>query len=662
VELYEGPFLQAVTDVCGLAGLLDPSGRRSEADLRALACTMADRLAHRGPDDSGVWSDPRSGLAVGHRRLSVVDLSEAGHQPMHSADGGWVIVYNGELYNATELMTGASLDAGAFRGHSDTEVLVEGFARLGVVRTLELAVGMFAFAAWDTRRRELWLGRDRFGEKPLYHGVHEGSLLFGSELKALAAVPGFNPSIDRDSVADLVRSGCVPAPWSIYSGVSKVRPGHVERFDDQCRRIEEVCYWSPVDTAIGAAASTSAAPRGEDAVDELEEVLGRVVGSRMVSDVPIGAFLSGGVDSSTVVAFMADHSPDPIQTFTVGFTEAAYDESPHARAVAEHLGTDHHELMVSPTDAREVIPALPFMFDEPFADSSQIPTFLVSRLARGSVTVALSGDGGDELFGGYDRYRYMDGLRRLLEHAPAGIRRTVGGALGAVGAGTWDRLGRLGPEATRRRLGHRIHKVGRVLQAEGPADAYQMMMSSVNDASALVLGVGEGIRRSGRVPGLTRTAGWSGFEQAMLLDTQEYLPDDLLTKVDRASMAVSLEARVPMLDPELFEFAWRLHPGDRVRDGRGKWALRRVSARFLPEDLLDRPKMGFGIPVGDWLRGPLRGWAEELLEPSLLAEGGYFVPEGVAQTWATHRSGEDDLIFQLWPILMFQAWLTEARP
>ncbi len=648
--------------MCGLAGVLDPSGRRSTEELQNLAGAMADQLVHRGPDDRGTWSDPRSGLALGHRRLSVVDLSTAGHQPMCSANGSWSVAYNGELYNAEELASVAGLEKRDLRGHSDTEVFVEALSRIGIPRTLETAVGMFAFAAWDLERRELWLGRDRFGEKPLYRGLHDGCLIFGSELKALHAVPGFRPPIDHDSIADLLRLGCIPAPWSIYQGISKVRPGHVERFDANGRQIEQVCYWSPVEAAE-AAACAPPEQRGEEAVDELAEVLRRVVDSRMVADVPLGAFLSGGIDSSTIVAFMAARSAAPIRTFTVGFSEAAYDESPYARSVASHLGTDHHELVVSPTDAQEVVPLLPTMYDEPFADSSQIPTFLVSRLASRHVTVALSGDGGDELFGGYDRYRHLDRLRSVLDRYPDSARQAVGKGLSSVSVATWDRLGSgpLGRMATlgaRGRLGHRAHKLARVLAANGPAEAYRSMMGSVNDSSAFVP-----LAMDRRGPADELDLGdRSGFEQAMLMDTLAYLPDDLLAKVDRASMAVSLEARVPILDPDLFNFAWRLHHGDRVRDGRGKWVLRRLLHRYVPPEMVERPKMGFGVPVGEWLRGPLRSWADDLLAPALLRSQGFFAFEEVDTAWQAHRSGEKDLIFQLWPILMFQAWLAEVRP
>jgi asparagine synthase (glutamine-hydrolysing) len=653
-----GSFLDATAEMCGLAGLIDPSGGRTAEELRGLARAMADRLVHRGPDDSGSWVDPAVGVALGHRRLSIVDLSEAGLQPMVSADGRWVLAYNGELYNTPELRNSVGLGARDLRGHSDTEVLLEAIARRGVEPAVRQAIGMFAFAAWDVQRRELWLGRDRFGEKPLFYGHHDGALLFGSELKALSAVTGFRPSVDPDSLVELLRWSCVPAPWTIYHGVWKVRPGHVVRFDAAGHLVEDIPYWSPVDVALGLPVNGL---RGEDAVDELEDLLGTTVAARMVSDVPLGAFLSGGIDSSTVVSIMAGRSSHPVRTFTIGFTEPAYDESPYARKVAEYLGTDHHELVVSPADARQVIPMLATMYDEPFADSSQVPTFLLSQLAREHVTVALSGDGGDELFGGYDRYRHLDRLRGVHHRLPSPVRRLVAAVIGGIPSERWDRwgegaLGRLGPAVLRRRLGHRAHKVARVLGASGVDDVYRAMMAAENDAGSLVRG------STGRLSGAFEGSGLSdrsGFEQAMLMDTLTYLPDDLLTKVDRASMAVSLEARVPFLDPAVFEFAWRLHPDDRVRDGRGKWVVRRLLHRHVPAELVERPKMGFGIPVGEWLRGPLRAWADDLLEPSLLAEQGYLDPVGVTNRWRAHRDQRDDLVFQLWPILMFQAWLSE---
>lgn len=645
--------------MCGIAGLLDRRSGRTVEELEAVAGRMADRLVHRGPDDRGTWCEPASGVAFGHRRLSIVDLSAAGHQPMASADGRWVIAYNGELYNADELRaTLGERRRSALRGHSDTEVLLEAVAERGVEWALARAVGMFAFALWDRRNRELWLARDRFGEKPLYYGWSSEGLLFGSELKALHAVDGFAPDVDADSVVDLLRWSCVPAPWTIYEGVRKVRPGHVLRFDASARLVDEVAYWSPAEVA----AATSVQPaRGEEAVDELEELLGRVVASRMVADVPLGAFLSGGIDSSTVVALMSAVSGDPVKTFTIGFPDPAFDESAHAAAVAGHLGSDHHSMEVSPTEAREVIPLLPAMYDEPFADSSQIPTHLVSRLARRHVTVSLSGDGGDELFGGYDRYRHLARLSKLHGAVPAPIRRIAARSLACITQGTWDRIGTSAlmlpaPPVVRHRLGHRVHKVARVLAARSAGDLYEAMMSAENEAADIVP------KAAGRSGGLYELDGaeMDGFRAAMLMDTMVYLPDDLLVKTDRASMGVSLEARMPLLDPELFSFAWSLAPEDRVRGGSGKWALRRLLHRYVPAEIVERPKMGFGIPLGSWLRGPLRGWADELLAPDLLAAQGIFDPALVAARWAEHVENRGDLSFQLWPILMFQSWWHEG--
>lgn len=647
--------------MCGLAGLLDPRGRRTATASERLVGEMADRLAHRGPDARGVWSDPVAGFAVGHRRLSVVDLSEAGHQPMVSADGRWVLAYNGELYDTDPIMSAFGFSVDDLRGRSDTEVLLEAIARVGVERAVMTVVGMFAFAAWDRQEKELWLARDRFGEKPLYVGDDDGVTLFGSELKALFAVPGFRPSVEPEAVAEFIRWSCVPAPGTILRGVRKVKPGHVLRINRNGHVISESPYWSPVEAATEALSDRSgASPTGEDAVDELDELLASVVDSRMVADVPLGGFLSGGVDSSLLAAMMVRSSDRPVQTFTIGFAEEAYDESRHAAAVADHLGTDHHDLILSPEDARAVIPSLARMYDEPFADSSQIPTALLASMARAHVTVALSGDGGDELFGGYDRYRVLQRFGAVERFMPGPFRRVVGSALRSVSADRWDRLagGLTGRSGAVRRLGHRVHKAGRVLEADDLDGAYRAMMSSVNDASHLVLGVTHGL--GGEMTALPIGGRWSGFERAMLLDTGVYLPDDLLVKVDRSSMAVSLEVRAPFLDPTLFGFAWRLGQEDRVRNGRGKWVLRRLLDRYVPSELVDRPKMGFGVPVDEWLRGPLCGWADDLLSPAALGMQGYLDPVGVADLWTRHREGRENLIFQLWPLLMFQAWLDEG--
>ena len=618
---------------------------------------MASVLRHRGPDASGTWLDPSGRMALGHTRLTIVDLSDAGAQPMTSRDGRWTITYNGEVYNTEDLRR--SLGPVGWRGHSDTEVLVEHIARHGVQRTLRAAKGMFAFGCWDAHEAELWLARDRFGEKPLYYGLHQGAFLFASELKALRAVPGFDPDIDRRALTEYFRWTNVPSPMTIYEGVCKLPPAHFLRVSEPVAIPEPQPYWSALDSA-GAAPPLS---DGVEAVDLLGEVLDRAVGAQMVSDVPLGAFLSGGVDSSSVVAAMQRQSSVPVRTFTIGFSEPAYDESGYAAEVAAALGTDHTELVVSPGDAMRVIPDLPRIYDEPFADSSQIPTFLVSRMAREHVTVALSGDGGDELFGGYDRYRQIERLERIRNLLPAGARRIFGSAVEHMPIQTWDRLGTtlprpLVPSGLRHRTGHRMHKVARLLAAADAPDVYASLMSVETGGGGLVLGAADAPPAFGGVP-TEQLTGLKPFERAMLIDALTYLPGDLLTKVDRASMAVSLEVRVPFLDPDLFAFAWSLSREHRVRNGQGKWVLRELLRRSLPDHLIDRPKMGFGVPVGQWLRGPLRSWADELLDPALVKEQGFLDPVTVERRWTTHREGRADLTFQVWSLLMFQAWLVE---
>ncbi len=574
---------------------------------------------------------------------------------MTSADGRWTITYNGELYNADDMRRG--LDRTRWRGHSDTEVLVEYIARHGVLAALEATRGMFAFGCWDDRRRELWLARDRFGEKPLYYGRHQGALVFASELKALRAIPGFSPGIDRQSLAEYFRWTNVPAPMTIYEGVSKLPPAHYLCVGEPAGGSTARPYWS----AFEAAEAAPKVPDTVDAVDRLEAVLDGAVRSQMVSDVPLGAFLSGGVDSSSVVAAMQRQSTAPVRTFTIGFSEPSYDESVHAAEVAAALGTDHTGLVVSSTDAMRAIPDMPRIYDEPFADSSQIPTFLVSRMARAHVTVALSGDGGDELFGGYDRYQQVERLERFRRALPRSTRRVLGATLERLSVDTWDRLGgivprNLLPPGLRHRTGHRMHKVARLLAADEASDVYASLMSVENRTDGLVIGMADQVPEFTGINSPCLEA-WSPLERSMLIDTLTYLPGDLLTKVDRASMAASLEVRVPFLDPGLFQFAWGLSDEHRVRDGRGKWLLRELLRRSLPDHLIDRPKMGFGIPVGEWLRGPLRPWADELLDPVLLGEQGYLDPTVVQRRWSAHRDGRADLTFQVWSLLMFQAWL-----
>jgi asparagine synthase (glutamine-hydrolysing) len=642
--------------MCGISGVFDQNQQLGLGELYKTVEKMTGALVHRGPDDSGLWIDAAGRIAIGHRRLSIIDISVAGKQPMVSANGRWVIAYNGEMYNTSKIRE--LLGEMKYRGHSDTEVLVEAFAQWGVEATISRINAMFAFAAWDTQENELWLARDRFGEKPLYYGWHGNVLLFGSELKALAAVEGFSLDIDRQALGMLIRKISIPAPSTIYRGIRKLTPGSLLRIRGGQERPEPVKYWDPATVASDTPVN---APRGEEVVDELEELLTSVVKSRMESNVPLGAFLSGGVDSSTVVALMQKSSSQQVKTFTIGFSEAGYDESPHAKAVAQHLQTDHTELKLTANDALAVIPKLSRIYDEPFADSSQIPTYLVSVLARQHVTVALSGDGGDELFGGYDRYRVFERLHRYRNAIPQSILKTSGKVLSSLSVETWNKIGSspiasLAPKSVRARTGERVHKLAKLLQSSGDGDLYQQLLAVNRDPASLVIGFEESQVES------VHSSNRSSFEDAMMTDTYDYLPDDILVKVDRASMAVSLEVRVPLLDPDVFCFAWGLHPDDRVKNGIGKWPLRQLLNRYVPAEIVERPKMGFGVPINKWLRNELRDWASDLLDGQLLQQQGYFHADPIVRMWDEHVSGAADRSSELWPVLMFQAWLQEWHP
>jgi asparagine synthase (glutamine-hydrolysing) len=639
--------------MCGFAGFLDLTRGQPASALTRTVAAMAATLNRRGPDDSGEWVDERGGIALGHRRLAVIDLSDAGAQPMESADGRFVIAYNGEIYNAREIAARLAAEPGArpLRGHCDTEVLLEAAARWGVTAAVESAVGMFAFALWDKRERRLTLARDRLGIKPLYWGRMGRLVLFGSELKALSVHPSFRAELDTGALAAYMRHGYVPAPNTIYRDISKLPPGHILEIDmDDSERLS--CYWD----LRTIAAESAAAPRpisDPAAIDELEDLLGTAVRDRMISDVPLGAFLSGGIDSSTVVALMQAAAGRPVKSFTIGFDEAGYNEAEHARAVAGHLGTDHTELTVRADDARAVIPELPDMHDEPFADASAIPTFLVSRLARSDVTVALSGDGGDELFAGYDRYRVAGAAR--MAFVPAPLRRALGRGLGAIRPAVLDSIFRPIPAA-----GDKLAKLARVLRAGGDDDVYRAVISLWDRPEILVPGAVEAADAAGdsalahEIPQF--------LARMQYLDTTGYLPDNILTKVDRASMAVSLEARVPMLDHRVVEFAWRLPTQLKRRRGVSKWVLRQVLGHHLPKTLFERPKMGFGVPVGDWLRGPLKPWAESLLEPGRVQREGVLDARLITRHWDEHQRGARNWSYRLWTVLMFQAWRERWLP
>jgi len=637
--------------MCGLTGGFGAS---------APACgAMPDAIRHRGPDSHGLWRDDAHRIALGHRRLAILDLSPEGHQPMPSAGGRYVIAFNGEVYNHLALRR--DLPGVRWRGTSDTETMLAAIEAWGVEAAVGRFVGMFAFALWDRQRAELTLVRDRLGIKPLYYGYAAGGLLFASELSALRAHAEFDPEVNPDALHLLLRYNSIPAPHTVYRGVYKVRPGTILRWRAPRREAqEEVEYWSAAEVA---AAGERDPFRGspEEAVDALETLLRDAVSLRMLADVPLGAFLSGGVDSSTVVALMQAQSDRPVRTFSIGSADAAYDEAPQARAVANHLGTDHTELYVTPEQALDVVPRLATMYDEPFADSSQIPTFLVSELARREVTVALSGDGGDELFAGYNRHVWAGRVWRGMAPVPALLRAALARGLTAVAPDTWDRwfaqAGPILPRALRHRTpGYKVHKLAGGLRATGPLDLYERLAAQWPDPATVL--------SAGTAP-LADHAGARGLRdfpsQMMLLDMQRYLPDDILTKVDRASMAVSLEARVPLLDHRVVEFAWRLPLALKLREGQGKWVLRQVLYRHVPQALIERPKMGFGIPIGAWLRGPLRDWAESLLDERRLREEGFFRPAPIREVWRQHLAGTHAWEHQLWTVLMFQGWLERQR-
>lgn len=653
--------------MCGFAGLLDTAPHR-EGELDDLATSMATTLRHRGPDDGGTWSDASAGVALGSRRLAVIDLSASGHQPMVSSTGRYVIAYNGEIYNHKAIARRLRATGWQPRGHSDTEVLLAAVEAWGLRAALREANGMFAFALWDRDRRRLYLARDRLGEKPLYYAWLGSALVFGSELKALRAWPGFRAEVDRGALALYLRHNCVPAPHTIFEGVSKLPPAAVLSVGaaEMARRgAEPAAYWSARAVAEGGVAVTAtASPSPPEVVDEVEGLLKEAVGMRMDADVALGAFLSGGIDSSTVAALMQASSSRPIRTFTVGFAEAGYDESADAAAVARHLGTDHTPVRLGPSDAIDVIPSLPAIYDEPFADSSAIPTYLVSRLARERVTVTLSGDGGDELWGGYNRHTVSGPLWSLSRRVPLSARRSLARALRAIPPASWDTaFDRAGPWLPRRaRLrnpGTKIHKLAAVLPASDPEDLYRTLVSHWKQPARVALGAVEA--PSLLAAGMPAGVGGDLAAQMMYLDLVTYLPDDILVKLDRAAMAVSLETRVPMLDHRLVELAWRVPTSTKIVGGVGKWPLRQVLRRYVPAGLVERPKMGFGLPLGDWLREPLRPWAEELLGERRLRAEGYLEADIVRSAWADHLDGGVDLGHELWDVLSFQAWLEEWR-
>jgi asparagine synthase (glutamine-hydrolysing) len=650
--------------MCGFAGMWNPSAQTEADELEATATAMAGTLVHRGPDDAGTWIDPQAGVALAHRRLAIVDLSPEGHQPMVSACGRYVVAFNGEIYNFPALRRELERGGSRFRGHSDTEVLLAAVSEWELRPAVERFVGMFAFALWDRKERKLSLCRDRLGEKPLYYGWMNDVFLFGSELKALRVHPSWNGEVSSEGLTLFLRYNYVPAPHSIHVDVFKLLPGTILTLEAGARSSPSpVPYWSAADICARSLREHFHGTEREAAAN-LEELLRDVVRGQMIADVPLGAFLSGGVDSSTIVALMQAESSRSVRTFTIGFHEIGHNEAEHARAVAQHLGTDHTELYVTPREALEVIPRLPTLYDEPFADSSQIPTFLVSQLARQSVTVSLSGDGGDELFGGYNRYflgrSVWNGVRWLPRFSRAWVSRlldmlppaTFNGASAAMAA-------MMPPRWHQPLMADKVKKLSSILAAGNPEALYLSLVSSWHDPDAVV--------RQGREPWSLPTqngseAGFADFtEQMMYLDLVTYLPDDILVKVDRASMGVSLESRAPFLDHRVVEFVWGLPLSMKIRRGAGKRLLRQVLYRHVPRELIERPKMGFAMPVAAWLRGPLRDWAEHLLDQRRLRDEGYFDPAPIGVKWREHVLGTRDWQHPLWGVLMFQCWLESVR-
>ncbi len=652
--------------MCGITGFIDTSRQTTGDELRTRVTRMADTLRHRGPDDSGIWIDAETGVALGHRRLSIIDLSPEGHQPMLSSCGRYVIVFNGEIYNFRQIrkMLDDAIGDIKWHGHSDTEIMLEAIRYWGLEKSLKVFNGMFAFALWDRKDRVLSLARDRFGEKPLYYGWAGKTFLFGSELKSLRAHPDFRREVDRDSLALYLRHNYIPAPYSIYKNIYKLMPSSVAllRIAEQ-PELKTMQYWSFRQTAEHGISNPFRGSE-QDAVIQLEGLLSEAVRIRMEADVPLGALLSGGIDSSLIVSLMQAQSTRRIKTFSIGFHKKTHNEANFAKAVAEHLNTEHTELYITSEHAMSIIPRLPAIYDEPFADSSQVPTFFVAELARTSVTVSLSGDGGDELFGGYNRYVTARSLLQRMGQVPTSLRKAGSGLLALVPPSAWDSLFKTFYPVLPERLkllnpGEKIYKLAHVLSLDHTEDMYTFLVSHFRNPASVVLNAGE------PPTPLTDPAQWpvltDATQKMMYFDTMMYLPGDILTKVDRASMAVSLETRIPILDHRVAEFAWQLPLSMKLQGTKGKVILRKLLSKYVPEKLIERPKMGFALPFGTWLTTDLRDWAEALLDEKRLQREGYFIPRDIRRLWQEHLTEKHNWQYHLWDILMFQAWLDEER-
>lgn len=641
--------------MCGIAGYFGQSESAEAAD--DILRRMGQTLIHRGPDSQGSWIDVAAGFGVVHRRLSIIDLSAEGSQPMHSPSGRYVLAFNGEIYNFQELRRELIAVGFSFRGHSDTEVMLASIEHWGLDGALKNFVGMFAFALWDRRERELYLVRDRFGEKPLYYGWAGRVLLFASELKALRVHPLWQGGIDREALSLFMRLCYIPAPYSIHPGFFKVCPGKYLKFalKDGKLQSSEYTYWSLHDVA--ECSRREPFPDGGELVNMLDELLKKTVRDKMIADVPLGAFLSGGIDSSMIVAIMQSVSDRPVKTFTIGFNEEGYNESHQARSIAEHLGTDHSELIITPEDTLPIIPELAKIYDEPFADSSQIPTFWVSRFAGKSVKVSLSGDGGDEVFGGYNRYLNAGMFGRMLNR-PLVLRKMLNRGIRALSPRRWEQLVRMfsfccPEELVDGKAGDKLYKFAGILTAKDEAEIFNRLVSTWQISESPVLGEAAASRIN-----LLESRSELGFiERMMVSDSLNYLPDDILVKLDRATMAVSLEGRVPFLDHRLVEFAWRVPTALKVAPGKGKLILRNLLSRYAPQEIINRPKKGFAVPIGAWMRHELHDWVESQINENRLKDEGYFNPGSIRSKWAEHAAVKKNWSHHLWNVLMFQSWL-----